>query len=215
MFFYFLQSSGMDKVTAEALKDSIHDFALQVIHDVQPEGVLMLVVEVFLAVDKYMDDPLIRIIHKYEDDEPWNIREYVYDRVIIVDHSRWEYEVDSTADPEETENDPWEFYPGESENEPWETENESWGVESLDDEIITGFVPATEFTIESLLKETTMFGQMNVTTEENNCVICLEDFTSEARVASLQLCIVQWLELSHLCPLCRFRFHFETQPSKE
>ncbi|XP_038975401.1 E3 ubiquitin-protein ligase Praja-1-like [Phoenix dactylifera] len=45
---------------------------------------------------------------------------------------------------------------------------------------------------------------------QEECVICLEEFNTEAKVSQMSCshlfhsrCIAQWLERSHLCPLCR------------
>ncbi|KAL5545024.1 hypothetical protein UlMin_008808 [Ulmus minor] len=79
-------------------------------------------------------------------------------------------------------------------------------------------VPATKSSIEEL-EEVKIESSDTITTD---CRICLEDFLStlncdgqEQKVVRLPCthlfhkdCIVQWLETSHFCPLCRFAMPF-------
>ncbi|KAK2975086.1 hypothetical protein RJ640_014448 [Escallonia rubra] len=68
-------------------------------------------------------------------------------------------------------------------------------------------VPATKSSIEALDKLTAADSSL-----EGDCVVCLQELASAgqeiARMPCRHMfhgnCIVQWLETSHLCPLCRF-----------
>ncbi|XP_073104376.1 uncharacterized protein [Elaeis guineensis] len=71
-----------------------------------------------------------------------------------------------------------------------------------------GGVPASKSFIESLGRSP--YGQGEGVREEE-CVICLEDFVAGAEVSTIPCshsfhsrCITQWLEKSHLCPICRY-----------
>ncbi|XP_038979420.1 E3 ubiquitin-protein ligase CIP8-like [Phoenix dactylifera] len=72
-----------------------------------------------------------------------------------------------------------------------------------------GGVPARKSFIESL--GWSLYGRGEGVREEE-CVICLEDFDAGAEVSMTpcshsfhRRCITQWLEKSHLCPICRYR----------
>ncbi|ESQ30527.1 hypothetical protein EUTSA_v10012115mg [Eutrema salsugineum] len=50
--------------------------------------------------------------------------------------------------------------------------------------------------------------------EDNECVICMEDFKSGEELAEFpcdhhfhKACILKWMKTSHKCPLCRFLFY--------
>ena len=68
-------------------------------------------------------------------------------------------------------------------------------------------VPATRASIEAL--EKIKFEDVNST---DKCIICLEEFAMESEVSRMPCshvyhkdCIIEWLERSHVCPLCRFK----------
>ncbi|XP_034672532.1 NEP1-interacting protein-like 1 [Vitis riparia] len=77
---------------------------------------------------------------------------------------------------------------------------------SLND--VTGLsVPATRASIEAL--EKIKFEDVNST---DKCIICLEEFATESEVSRMPCshvyhedCIIEWLERSQMCPLCRFK----------
>nr|XP_019710340.1 E3 ubiquitin-protein ligase RNF115-like [Elaeis guineensis] len=78
-----------------------------------------------------------------------------------------------------------------------------------------GGMPASKSFIESLGR--LPYGQGEGVREEE-CVICLEDFVAGAEVSTIPCshsfhsqCITQWLEKSHLCPICRY--HMPTASS--
>ncbi|KAK2975088.1 hypothetical protein RJ640_014450 [Escallonia rubra] len=68
-------------------------------------------------------------------------------------------------------------------------------------------VPATKSSIQALEKVTAVDSSL-----EGECVVCLQELVSAgqeiARMPCRHMfhgdCVVQWLERSHLCPLCRF-----------
>ncbi|CAB4282535.1 unnamed protein product [Prunus armeniaca] len=67
-------------------------------------------------------------------------------------------------------------------------------------------IPATKSFIDSLEKV-----RLDSSEVMENCVICMKNFEAGVEVISLpcshvyhEACIVQWLETSHLCPLCRY-----------
>lgn len=75
------------------------------------------------------------------------------------------------------------------------------------------FIPAAKSSIEQL-KHT-----VDQNTTISSCAICLEDFAAAAQ-GSTSLpcahhyhldCIVRWLKLSHLCPMCRYPMPTEQQ----
>ncbi|KAJ9677272.1 hypothetical protein PVL29_022332 [Vitis rotundifolia] len=77
---------------------------------------------------------------------------------------------------------------------------------SLND-VIDLSVPATRASIEAL--EKIKFEDGNST---DKCMICLEEFATESEVSRMPCshvyhedCIIEWLERSHMCPLCRFK----------
>ncbi|PRQ45076.1 putative transcription factor C2H2 family [Rosa chinensis] len=76
------------------------------------------------------------------------------------------------------------------------------------------FIPASNSSIEGLEQMTL---DITTITQTPSCVICLEDFAAfvdyqqKEPITRLPCghhyhvhCIVQWLEFSHLCPLCRY-----------
>ncbi|XP_038973653.1 E3 ubiquitin-protein ligase SIRP1-like [Phoenix dactylifera] len=78
-----------------------------------------------------------------------------------------------------------------------------------------GGVPASKSFIQSLRRSPYGRGEG---VQEEECVICLEDFDAGAEVSMTPCshsfhsrCITQWLEKSHLCPICRY--HMPTSSS--
>lgn len=78
-----------------------------------------------------------------------------------------------------------------------------------------GGVPASKSFIKGLGRSP--YGR-GLGVREEECVICLEDFDSRAEVSTTPCshsfhsqCITQWLEKSHLCPICRY--HMPTSSS--
>ncbi|XP_073116226.1 E3 ubiquitin-protein ligase MPSR1-like [Elaeis guineensis] len=76
-----------------------------------------------------------------------------------------------------------------------------------------GGVPASDTPIKELevVKYDGVVGEF----QENECSICLEEFEFEMEVIQLPCkhifhggCLTQWLENSHLCPLCRYELCF-------
>ncbi|CAB4320315.1 unnamed protein product [Prunus armeniaca] len=70
-------------------------------------------------------------------------------------------------------------------------------------------IPADKSIIEQL--EKLRLDGLEENTRQMACTICMEDFEGGAEVTRLPClhlyhgdCIVQWLETSHLCPLCRY-----------
>ncbi|XP_022737343.1 E3 ubiquitin-protein ligase RING1-like [Durio zibethinus] len=77
------------------------------------------------------------------------------------------------------------------------------GWMEIDDQI--RFVPASKSSIEAALKNVSGLGN------NSECAICLEKIKGEELAKSMPCghvyhgdCIVEWLETSHLCPLCRY-----------
>lgn len=69
-------------------------------------------------------------------------------------------------------------------------------------------VPASQEAMESLVKIKLPDEKINV----RQCTICLEDFGDVDNVLATpcnhvyhEVCIVKWLETSHMCPLCRYQ----------
>ncbi|RVW35586.1 Polynucleotide 5'-hydroxyl-kinase NOL9 [Vitis vinifera] len=104
------------------------------------------------------------------------------------------------------------WYMGEEEEEEEEDEDESNEImaevmrSSLND-VTDLSVPATRASIEAL--EKIKFEDVNST---DKCIICLEEFATELEVSRMPCshvyhkdCIIEWLERSHMCPLCRFK----------
>ncbi|RVW35554.1 E3 ubiquitin-protein ligase RING1 [Vitis vinifera] len=104
------------------------------------------------------------------------------------------------------------WYMGEEEEEEVEDEDESDEImaevmrSSLND-VTDLSVPATRASIEAL--EKIKFEDVNLT---GKCIICLEEFATESEVSRMPCshvyhkdCIIEWLERSHMCPLCRFK----------
>lgn len=72
-----------------------------------------------------------------------------------------------------------------------------------------GAVPASEASIKKL--EVVKYDGVVGDFEENKCSICFEEFELEMEVTRMPCkhifhgaCLTQWLENSHLCPLCRY-----------
>ncbi|RVW35537.1 Polynucleotide 5'-hydroxyl-kinase NOL9 [Vitis vinifera] len=102
------------------------------------------------------------------------------------------------------------WYMGEEEEEETEDESDEIMAEvmrsSLND-VTDLSVPATRDSIEAL--EKIKFEEVNST---DKCIICLEEFATESEVSRMPCshiyhedCIIEWLERSHMCPLCRFK----------
>ncbi|KAM5581779.1 hypothetical protein ABKV19_010821 [Rosa sericea] len=73
---------------------------------------------------------------------------------------------------------------------------------------IARFVPATRSSIVGLLQVRVDSGLIIQTP---SCVICDEDFADQLMITRMPCahhyhthCIVRWLEINHMCPLCRF-----------
>ncbi|XP_058087545.1 uncharacterized protein LOC131234637 [Magnolia sinica] len=81
--------------------------------------------------------------------------------------------------------------------------------ESVDlaDQRTAGAVPASRFSVEALKRMTFNKGD----NKEIKCTICLNEFSTGMEVIRMPCshifdveCIIQWLEINHVCPLCRF-----------
>lgn len=86
----------------------------------------------------------------------------------------------------------------------------------LEDDDGFGGVPASRSFIESLERLPYGGGEG---VREGECVICMEDFDAGAEVSKTPCshafhsrCITQWLENSHLCPICRYHMPTQDQP---
>ncbi|ESQ35447.1 hypothetical protein EUTSA_v10009491mg, partial [Eutrema salsugineum] len=78
--------------------------------------------------------------------------------------------------------------------------------------------PASKLAVMSLNKKIydTDKEAMSITTCDDSCAICLEEFGAGRIVVTLSCghafddqCIVDWFRTSHLCPLCRFKLPIE------
>ncbi|PRQ52988.1 putative transcription factor C2H2 family [Rosa chinensis] len=77
---------------------------------------------------------------------------------------------------------------------------------------VGGMIPAIKSSIDGLEQVTV---DITIITHSPSCSICLEDFAAyyqQEPITRLPCghhyhvhCIVQWLEFSHLCPLCRYQ----------
>ncbi|XP_054816955.1 uncharacterized protein LOC129316561 [Prosopis cineraria] len=73
------------------------------------------------------------------------------------------------------------------------------------------FVPASKSSIECLEK-VRIDEEINERLSNNNCLICLEGFEVDEEAVRIacshlfhRICIVNWLQRKHVCPLCRFQ----------
>ncbi|KAK9119364.1 hypothetical protein Scep_017457 [Stephania cephalantha] len=86
-------------------------------------------------------------------------------------------------------------------------------LESADEDRVLGFIPASVSAIDKLEKVTMSTSDLiggSTSTGGDSCTICLEDLEIDSEVAPMPCshifhpsCIVKWLEMNNVCPLCR------------
>ncbi|KAG9454076.1 hypothetical protein H6P81_006980 [Aristolochia fimbriata] len=94
-------------------------------------------------------------------------------------------------------------------DEEMEEEREEEMEEEMEEIMLSGMVPAAGSAIERLKSKTLI----SVEESEEKCAICLNKlFVADADATLMpckhifhQECIVEWLERSHMCPICRFK----------
>lgn len=87
---------------------------------------------------------------------------------------------------------------------------------SLADETKSRFRPANKLGVGSLSKRKYKIKRKASNSIADRCTICLKDFKTGRRVATLPCghefdnrCILEWLNISHFCPLCRYELPCE------
>ncbi|XP_019057291.1 PREDICTED: uncharacterized protein LOC109116394 [Tarenaya hassleriana] len=206
--FGFLHRSGLDTVGAESIRGCLSGLALEAL-STEPgdlRGVLTLLTEVYVITDRFVDDSRVRIINRHGRTRvrhSWRFGDELYrniQRTIVVEHRT----------------------PRVFRGEPDEDETDSMtqlAIQESFDEIRPQVRPVCESAIDSL-KETT--AKERGIGEGDGCAICLEDFVAEKKSAALPCrhefhseCIVRWLRINHVCPLCRFRLPRATGRNSE